>query len=128
MEAMAPLPFHQKIVAIILAVLILGSILELVRRRRLREEYSWLWLLTGSLLIVFIAWYDLLLNMTKLIGSTSPTLTLFFGAIIFLLLLNLHFSTKISDLTTKLKNLHQETAILKVKKKEEDEKRENKED
>ena len=123
MDAMAPLPFHQKIVAIILAVLILGSILELVRRRQLREEYSWLWLLTGSLLIVFIAWYELLLNMTRLIGSTNPILTLFFGAIVFLLLLNLHFSTKISDLTTKLKNLHQETAILKVKKKEEEEKK-----
>ena len=40
--------FQQKIFAIIASVLIMLLVVELVRRRRLREEYSWLWLLTGG--------------------------------------------------------------------------------
>lgn len=114
------LPFRQKIVAVILAAVVLISILELVRRRKLLEEYSWLWLVTGALLILLIVWYDVLLNLMNLIGSTNPTLTLFFAALLFLLLLNLHFTTKISELTAKVKNLTQELALarLEIKKHE----------
>ena len=34
-----------------------GLILELVRRRRLREEYSWLWLLTAAIMVLLVVWF-----------------------------------------------------------------------
>jgi len=107
------IPIRQKIMAIMIAISIFIVILELVRRRKLREEYSWLWLMTGSILIVLALWTSLLRIVTYLIGAVIPTSTLFFCAIIFILLLCLQFSVKISQLTNNIKNLMQEIAILR---------------
>lgn len=40
-----------RVFAIITSVAILFFIIELVRRRRLREEHSWVWLLAGALML-----------------------------------------------------------------------------
>lgn len=108
------MPIKQKIVAIMIAVSIFIVILELVRKRKLREEYSWLWLLTGTIFIVLTVWYDLLLQITWVIGAVLPTSTIFLFAIIFLMLVCIQFSVKISALTNQLKDLTQEIALLKA--------------
>jgi hypothetical protein len=108
------MPIKQKIVAIMIAVSIFIVILELVRKRKLREEYSWLWLLTGTILIVLTIWYDLLVQITRFIGAVLPTSTIFLFAIIFLMLVCIQFSVKISALTNQLKDLTQELALLKA--------------
>lgn len=110
------MPLRQKLVAIFISVVILGVIVELVRRRKLREEYSWLWLLTGTGLLTLAVWYELLVKITRLIGAVLPTSTLFFFGLIFLLLINLHYSLKISQLTNQVKNLAQKMALLDDKK------------
>jgi len=107
--------FQQKIFAIIVSVLIMLLVVELVRRRRLREEYSWLWLLTGAGLIVLTVWYDLLVMISRLIGVTLPTSTLFFFGLIFLMMVCLQFSIRISKLTNQVKDLSQEIALLRSK-------------
>jgi len=108
------MPIKQKIVAIMIAVSIFIVILELVRKRKLREEYSWLWLLTGTILIILTVWYDLLVQITRFIGAALPTSTIFLFAIIFLMLVCIQFSVKISTLTNQLKDLTQELALLKA--------------
>ncbi len=109
------MPVRQQMVAIFMAILIFIVILELVRKRKLREEYSWLWLLTGALLVVLTVWYDILIKVTYLIGAILPTSTLFFFALIFLMLVCIQFSIKISKLTDQVKNLVQEVTLLKLK-------------
>lgn len=104
---------RQKIVAILIAISIFIVILELVRRRRLREEYSWLWLLTGAGLIALTLSYDLLVSITRMIGAVLPTSTLFFFGLLFLMLVCLQFSIRISKLTNQVKDLAQELTILK---------------
>jgi len=106
------MPIHQKVVAIAISLAILIVIIELVRRRRLKEEYSWLWLITGVSLLVLTLKYELLVWLTALIGAVLPTSTLFFFGLIFLILIVLHFSVRISALSTQVKNLAQEVAIL----------------
>jgi len=108
----------QKIFGVITSLLILAAIIYLVKKGKLREEFSWLWLLTGFMLLVLVLWYDLLLFLTKLIGAVLPTTTLFIFGIVFIILLSLHFAVKISSLTDKLKNLAQEISILKAQKKD----------
>ena len=108
------MPVIQKIMAILIAVTIFIVILELVRRRKLREEYSWLWLLTGGIIFILALWHGLLLRITHLLGAVLPTSTLFFCAIIFIVLLCLQFSVRISKLTDQVKNLAQELTILKA--------------
>ena len=109
---------EQKIFGVITSLLILGVIIYLVKKGKLREEYSWLWLLTGFMLLVLVLWYDLLILLTKLIGAVLPTTTLFIFGIVFIIFLSLHFAVKISNLTDKVKNLAQEISLLKAQKKD----------
>lgn len=108
----------QQIVSILIAIFIFSLIFYLVRNRKLKEEYSWLWLLTGVVIIVLTLWEGLITLMSELIGSMTVTTTLFLCALIFLVLLSLQFSVAISLLVNRVKNLSQEIAILKSKLKE----------
>jgi hypothetical protein len=106
----------QKIFAVITCLLLFAIILYLVKKGKLREEFSWLWLLTGLVLLVLVLWYDILLFFTKLIGAVLPTTTLFLFGIVFLILLSLHFAIKISILTDQVKNLAQKLSLLEAQK------------
>ena len=107
------MPLQQKFFAIIISLSLLVFIIELVRRKKLREEYSWLWLLTGTIILILALWYDLLQWMTSLIGAGLPTSTLFFLGLVFLILIAIQFSVKVSALHTQVKNLAQENGLLK---------------
>ncbi|RMF98393.1 MAG: DUF2304 domain-containing protein [Candidatus Schekmanbacteria bacterium] len=109
------MPIVQKIFALSVSIILLIIIIELVRRRKLREEYSVLWIITGITIIILSIWYKLLLFITKLIGAVVPTSTLFLFSLLFLILISLHFSVKISMLTDKLKEVSQEIALLRAR-------------
>ncbi|OEU73124.1 MAG: hypothetical protein BA869_04110 [Desulfuromonadales bacterium C00003107] len=106
---------RQKIAMVIICVFISIFVLDLVRRRKLREEYSWLWLVTSLALFVLVIKYNWLAAITKIIGAVLPTSTLFVGALIFLMLLSVQFSVRISRLTNQVKNVVQENALLRAK-------------
>ncbi len=108
------LPARQKALAVWIALGILVVILELVRRRKLREEYAALWLLTGVLLLL-LAWnYSLLRWLTRAVGAVMPVSTLLFLGILFLLLVSLQFSVRLSTTTQRLKDLNQKVALLEA--------------
>ncbi|MEW5949631.1 MAG: DUF2304 domain-containing protein [Thermodesulfobacteriota bacterium] len=108
------MPIRQQIFALIVGITAAVFILEMVRRRKLREEYSWLWLLTALGIVVLAVWYDFLVIVSRMIGAVLPTTTLFIFGLIFLLMIALHSSIKISSLTDKINKLTQEVAILKA--------------
>ena len=87
-------------------------VLELVRRRRLQEEYSWLWLLAASGYFLVSVWPELGIWVTQLIGASNPISVLTFLGLHLLVLIAIQFSTQISRLTTQNKNLSQQMAIL----------------
>jgi len=107
--------FRQKIFAIVASILIMLLVVELVRRRKLREEYSWLWMLTGGVIIILVLWYDLLVFISHLIGAIAPTTTLFIFGLLFLMLISLHYSIQISKLSHQVKEMAQELTLLKGK-------------
>jgi hypothetical protein len=111
-SAMQDLPGRQKLVAILIAVAMLVTVIELVRRRKLREEYSILWSITATLLLLFAVEYRILIWITELIGAATPHSTLFLGALIFLMLLSLQFSIRNSRLTNRQRRLSQRWAEL----------------
>ncbi|PYQ23666.1 MAG: DUF2304 domain-containing protein [Acidobacteria bacterium] len=108
------MPIRQKIFFLTIAVVLLLVILELVRRRRLRVEYSWLWLASALTIVLMILRYDLLIWITGLVGAVIPTSTLFFFSILYLALLSLNYSVRLSDLTRQVKELAQEVALLRA--------------
>ncbi len=108
------MPTRQKVVFLTIALVLLAVIFELVRRRRLRVEYAWLWLASGSSIVVLILRYDLLIWITERVGAVIPTSTLFFICILFLALLSLHYSVRLSSVTRELKELTQELGLLRA--------------
>jgi hypothetical protein len=105
------MPLSQKIFALSLALLFFMIVMDLARRKRLRVEYAILWSVTAIVILLVVVWYDPLVKFTRLVGAVVPTTILFIFSIMFLLLLNLHFSVKVSDLSEQLKNLGQRFAM-----------------
>ena len=108
------MPIRQQIFALIICLVVFVFTIDMVRRRRLREEYSVLWLATSLLMFVLVIKYDWLEMLTHFIGAGLPTTTLFIGSIIFLMLICVQFSIKISNLSNQVKNLAQDNALLRV--------------
>ena len=102
----------QRTFSILISLGTFFLIIELVRRRRLKEEYSWLWIATSAVMLLLCAWYGLIEWLTHAIGAVTVTTTLFLCGFIFLLLISVHFSTVISRLTQQVRRLTQELAIL----------------
>lgn len=108
------MPLTQKLFAVVISICVLIFIFEMVRRKKLREEYSVLWLGTSLTMIILVVKYDWLVWLTGAIGAALPTTTLFLGSIVFLMLVAIQFSIKISKLTDQVKNLSQDNALLRA--------------
>jgi hypothetical protein len=108
------MPDRMTIIGLGASVAALLFVLELVRRRKLREDYSLLWLATAFVLIVLSASRPLLDKFASLLGVvTYPPAALFLVAILFMLFILLHFSTVLTKLTRENKEIAQQMAILR---------------
>ena len=108
------MPLKQQIFALIVCVVVFIFTIDMVRKRRLREEYSVLWLTTSIIMFVLVIKYEWLVSITSFIGAGLPTTTLFIGSIIFLMLISVQFSIMISKLSNQVKNLAQDNALLRA--------------
>jgi hypothetical protein len=100
------------IIVLTSAVLLLLFVLELVRRRRLREEYCWLWLLAAVIYLLVGVWPSCYRWIARFIGATNAAFAFTFLGLYFLILISIQFSIQLSGLTTQNKNLAQQIAIL----------------
>lgn len=101
-----------EVVALIGTVSLLLLIVEAVRRRRLSENYSLVWLVMASLLVVLSLWRHGLDLLGDLIGIFYPPSALFvvgFGAVLLILF---RFSIVISQLAEQNRRLAQHLAML----------------
>lgn len=88
-------------------------VVELIRRGRLKERYSLLWLCASALLLVLSLSRGVLEYLSHAMGIYYPPSLLFLLAFLFLLLITLHFSVVLSGLSEKNKTLAQEIALLR---------------
>ena len=103
-----------KILAIMGSGTVLIVVIELIRRGRLKEKYSLLWLFASGVLLVLSMSRGLLEYVAHLLGVFYPPSFLFLLAFLFLLLITLHFSVVISGLSDRNKQLAQEIALLRL--------------
>ena len=89
--------------------------LEMVRRRKLREEYSILWLAGSVVILVLSLKQSWLVSIALAAGIAYPPSFLFLIGILFILLILIHFSIAISKLHMMNKKMAQEIAMLKEK-------------
>lgn len=92
----------------------------MVRRRHLKEEYSFIWLVIGIIFFILAARPGIAVFISDTIGTELTINTLFFMSIVLILLLCLYLSLKISKLVNQTRSLAQKIALLESELREKD--------
>ena len=106
---------QTRIVAAIIALAFMLMILELIRRDRLQERYSVIWLLAGAGMLAGAAFPGLLEFIADLMGVRDTNVALFSIVLLLLLGLALNFSVLMSRQSDQITRLAQELALEKAK-------------
>lgn len=100
------------VVSVAGSLLLLLLVMELVRRRHLREQYALAWLFSGVVLFILSFSRTLLALVAQALGIFYPPSALFLIGFFLFLLVLLHFSVIISRQANEIKDLVQEVALL----------------
>jgi hypothetical protein len=101
--------------ALAVSALLFAVVLWLVRRRKLREEYTPIWVAVSAGLVFVSLRLDLLRELTRALGAWTPSSTLFFLGELFLIAICLNYAVRLSRAGVQIKNLAQEVAILRAR-------------
>ena len=102
-----------RVLALALCTAVLVAVLVLVRRGKLREEYTPIWTVVAVGTMVLSIWFDILRLLTRAVGAWTPSSTLFFFGLVFLLTVCLNYAVRLSGLSLQVKLLAQEVALLR---------------
>lgn len=107
---------RPEIIMLVVPVALLIYVIEQVRRRRLREDYSLLWVATLGVLFVLSIFRDTLLeHVSALMGIAYPPAAMFVIGFGLLLLVMLQFSIIITRLTEQNRQAAQHIALLSTR-------------
>ncbi|GAB3839399.1 DUF2304 domain-containing protein [Micromonospora andamanensis] len=95
-------------------LVLLATIVELLRRRQLREKYGMLWLGLLFVVIPLSLFPRLLDGVADLLGVASGVSLVLFLGIVFLLLVCIHLSWEVSALEEETRTLAEEFALLRA--------------
>ncbi len=101
-----------QVVAIAISVALLLVVLELVRRRKLSEDYSIVWILGALILLVFSVWRGLLDSVAALVGIFYPPSVLLMGLVLLVFVALLAMSVVLSRQRRQIESLTEESAVL----------------
>jgi hypothetical protein len=117
----APIPWSTRIMAFWVSLSLFIVVLWLVRRRSLSEQYTPIWLVAATGLMILNIWPRPLFAMTRAFGAWSHASTLFYVGLLFLVALCLSYAVRLSALTLQVKNLAQEISLLRAQAEEQTE-------
>jgi hypothetical protein len=104
---------QTRIFLIVAGVVILALVINLVRTRRLKEEFALLWLVAAALLLLApLGIVDLLDQVAYAVGIEYPPALILTIAIICLLGILFQFSLRLSKYSEQIKVLTQELALV----------------
>jgi hypothetical protein len=101
-----------QLVAIGVSLLLLVAVLDLVRRRKLVEEYSIVWILCALAMLGLSVWRDLLDRGARLLGVYYPPSALLMLLVATVFVALLWFSVILSKQRQLIERLMEETAVL----------------
>lgn len=100
---------------LMITLLLLGNallVLELLRKKRLSESYTLLWLLVIASTAA-ATWADrFLASLSRFFGAIAPVNALTLLSLVFILVMLIFFSMKITRLTNQLKEIAQQLALV----------------
>lgn len=101
-----------RIFLLLFSLVLLAIVVELVRRRHLREKYSLIWVAVPLFLIAVSLWPGLLEQFSKMFGVYYPPSLGFIAGIMFLLVITLMLSVVVSHHSDRIIKLVQNQALL----------------
>ena len=106
------IPLIQRIVAVIISAGLLLLIVQLIRTRRLREEYALIWLAAGLTIFVLSVFGGLVNWLAGLLRVRYPPTLILVAGLLFALMILLLQSVAISTQADRLRDLAQYVALL----------------
>lgn len=103
-----------QVFAILASVLLFFFLIYLIRKRRIKVEYSLLWLFFGLVFIIFSSWRTGLDYIAGFVGIAYPPAAMFLLFMLAFFFILIEYSTIISRLSDRNKNLTQEIGLLKM--------------
>jgi len=100
-------------IAIFVSISLFLYIFYLIRKKKIKEEYSLLWLTSSLVFIVFSIWRHGLEIFAQMMGIAYPPAALFLILMLAIFLILIEFSINISKLSERIKIMAQELALLK---------------
>jgi hypothetical protein len=104
-----------QIVAVAISVTLLLGVLELVRRKKLTEEYSFVWILCALALLGLSMARGLLDRIALGLGIFYPPAALLLVVILFVFVASVSFSVVISRQRQQIDRLIEDTALLEAR-------------
>ena len=101
------------IIVLVSAITTLSVIVELSRRRQLREKYAFLWLGVSVFVAVVAIAPGLFNRLAHAMGVINPPDLLTVGAALFLLVVCVHLSWELGRMEDKTRLLAEEVALLR---------------
>jgi len=98
--------------SVVVSGALLLLVIDLVRRRKLTEEYSFIWILCAAALLVLSLWRDILHTTARWLGVYYPPAVLLLILILFVFIASLYFSVVISGQRRQIEHLVEEFALL----------------
>src|SRR5207245_6522400 len=98
--------------ALIVSIVLLVVVLELLRRRKLPERYSFLWIRSSLLLLALSVRREILHAVARWLGVYYPPIVLVMLLIVMVFVASLCFSVIVSRQRQQIERLIEETAIL----------------
>ena len=106
---------QTRIVAAVIALAFMAFILDMIRRDKLQERYSVVWLLAGIGMLAGAAFPGLLELVADILGVRDTNVALFSIVLLLLLGLALNFSVLMSRQADQITRLAQELALEKAR-------------
>ncbi len=103
-----------QIAAVSISLLLLVVVLDLVRRQKLTEEYSFIWILCAVALLGFSIARRLLDRIALAIGIYYPPAALLLVLILFVFLASVSFSVVVSRQRQQIERLIEDAALLEA--------------
>ena len=103
-----------QLVSIVISAALLVTIIELVRRGRLTEEYSFIWIVCAVALLALSLWRNLLDLAASALGVHYPPAVLLLILTFFVVIVSLYFSVVVSRHRKDIEKLVEELALLEA--------------
>ena len=110
MIALLEMPLVRRLVPLALALVMTSVIFEMIRRRKLREEFATMWLCGAVVMMVLAVFPDILFWLQEVLQTNFLTLVTVFGFGIVSLIL-LHLTVITSKQATEIRRLGQQLAL-----------------